>query len=320
MSFWKGKQIFKNLEIAPGGIFKGYGHVDPGGRVYYVNNITGSSGNDGLSWNQAMDEPSTAVTASEVYRQLGGRAPTVTTNDYVRNTIVMQGTATPYTALTDLGEHINFLGLGDNMLGNAAGIARLGADTGTGEYGILTTETVRGLYMFNLQFQGGATVAIAGFTNIYRSFLEYCGFFTNGSPVTTPTHGLRIIGAASGLHIKDCHWGNASGHLAGPLIGIGLEGTHFHICIVEGCHITGITSGFYCSSSTVNNWGSVVRHNYIGGQGDSVCAIGIDDDDAVGQIVYMGNWIDATTATDIEARGTLRSIGNIKYTGFIANT
>ncbi len=48
------------------------------GRTYFVNNITGSSTNDGLSWANAMDEVSTAITASEVYRQLGGAAPDVT--------------------------------------------------------------------------------------------------------------------------------------------------------------------------------------------------------------------------------------------------
>ena len=57
------------------------------GRVYYVNNITGSSTNDGRSWGAPFDQPSTAITASETYRQLGGGAPDVSTNDYVRNTI-----------------------------------------------------------------------------------------------------------------------------------------------------------------------------------------------------------------------------------------
>ena len=309
-------RIERKLIFAPGAIVEGSwnGMFDMGGRTYYVNNITGAATNDGLSWNSAMDEVSTAVTASETYRALPA-----TLNEYIRNTIVVQGTGTAYTAITDCGEHINVIGLGDNMLGNAAGIARMGADTGTG-YGILTTTTVRGLYLYNLQFQCGETASAVKFTNIFRSTFEYCGFFTNGTPGGPPHSAFRVIGAAGGLHLKDCHWGNASGSGNASDIGISLEGTHFHICLVEGCHITGITNGVYVSTATVNNWGSVFRNNYIGGDGAAVCAIGVNDDDAAGQIVYQNNFIDATTATDIEARGTLRSIGNMKYTAFVANS
>ena len=54
-------------DLADGGAVYGY----PGdyyGRIYYVNNITGDSSYDGLSWDTPFDEVSTAITASETYR------------------------------------------------------------------------------------------------------------------------------------------------------------------------------------------------------------------------------------------------------------
>ena len=68
-----------------------------GAKTYYVNNITGSSTNDGLSWKNAMDQVSTAVTASEAHR-----ATLTTNNGNVRNTIYVQGTKTAYTLITAL--------------------------------------------------------------------------------------------------------------------------------------------------------------------------------------------------------------------------
>lgn len=280
------------------------------GLTYYVNNITGDSGNDGLSWNSAMDEVSTAVTASETYRALAASG-----NDNVRNTIVIQGTDTAYTALTDVGEHVNLIGLGDNMLGNVAGIARIGADSGTG-YGITTTTTARGVNFYNLQFQGGGNNSVVKFTNIFRSTYEYCGFFTNGNPVTSPSYGFRIIGTCGGLHLKDCHWGNASGHLAGVRVGMSIEHTHYHICIVEGCHITGQDIGVFVDSDCVNAWGSVFRNCYIGGDA-AIATVGVDDDSTTGHIIWMNCFMHATTDFALANDATGRVIGCITADGFV---
>ena len=81
MTFWRGKQKFAHLEVVPGGTFKGYGNIDPNGRVYYVNNITGGSATTGLSWTDPFDQIDTAITASEAFRTAGERAPAVSTND-----------------------------------------------------------------------------------------------------------------------------------------------------------------------------------------------------------------------------------------------
>ncbi len=281
------------------------------GRVYYVNNITGASGNNGLSWGSAMDEIETAVTASEVYRKLPA-----TTNEYIRNTIVIQGTGTPYTHLTDVGEHINFIGLGDNPLGNAAGIVRVGADTGR-DYGILTTETVRGNYFYNIQFQAGGLQAAVKFTNIFRTTFERCGFFTNGAPETSPTYGFWTIGPASGLHLKDCYWGNASGATAFAANGLYINGTHFHNCLVEGCYITGTATGVYIGSNASNSWGSLFRDCYMGGGSSTACEIGIDDNTAVGHIRYQNCYLDAADPIEPSNDGT-RFVGCIAENAFVS--
>ncbi len=119
------------------------------GRTYYVNNILGSSTNDGLSWGTAMDEVSTAITASETYRQLGGvvGGASVTTNDYVRNTIVVQATGTAYSAISALPNYTDIIGLGATPRGNGAGIVRIdGAGAADAMAG-----TARGLGLYNLQ-------------------------------------------------------------------------------------------------------------------------------------------------------------------------
>ena len=58
--------VYRKLKMFPGAVIEGaLGPLfDTGGTTYYVNNITGSSTADGLSWNSAVDEFSPAVTKS----------------------------------------------------------------------------------------------------------------------------------------------------------------------------------------------------------------------------------------------------------------
>ena len=140
--------VTKEFEMAPGAVFKGSigAMFDRGGRTYYVNNITGASTNDGLSWNSAMDEVSTAITASETFRQLQG----TDTNDYIRNRIIVQGTGTAYTSLTALPSYCDLIGLGSEVRGNGSGIARIGSDANTTPASGVDASAVRGLYMEGL--------------------------------------------------------------------------------------------------------------------------------------------------------------------------
>jgi len=89
--------VYRKLKLYPGAIVEGaWNGFDRGGKTYYVNNITGSPTADGLSWNSCVDQPSAAIILSEASRVIH---PGTTTNDYIKNTIVIQGTGTAYDAL-----------------------------------------------------------------------------------------------------------------------------------------------------------------------------------------------------------------------------
>lgn len=285
--------IYRKLIMEPGAIVEGsWGNsFDPNGRTYYVNNITGSSTNDGLSWNNPMDEVSTAITASEAYRQLQG----TDTNDYIRNKIIVQGTGTAYTAITALPSYCDIIGLGADSAGNGAGIARIGADSGTSE-GVLATATARGVNFYNLQFQAGtAGYAFKG-TNLFRSAFYHCTFATNGSPGGAPAAGFEM-GIAGGVNFYDCLWNNQSSTANQFTIGFNITSTHFHGCKVEGCYIGGDT-GVKIAATCVNGWGSWFKDCYIG-QLSETCAIGVDDNATTGHIIYANCQVQATDAFDL---------------------
>ena len=64
--------------------------LDYPGLIYYVNNISGSASNSGLSWDDAFAEVSTAVTAWNT-------AQALLTDVQSRGIIFIAGTATAYT-------------------------------------------------------------------------------------------------------------------------------------------------------------------------------------------------------------------------------
>lgn len=282
-----------------------------GNRIYFVNNITGASTNDGLSWREPFAQVSEAISASETHR-----ATLTTNNQDVRNQIFVQGTATAYTALTALPLHCDLIGVGDCFYGNGDGIPRIGADSGTGVGGAICTATVRGLYVNGFQFQGGGSSYAVQFANVFRTKFENCGFFTSGSPAGTPAAGFRVTGAAGGLVIKDCHWGSNSSLTTFPTIGFEAAGTYFHNSKIEDCYIAGDT-GIKIAAGCINGYGSIVKNNYIG-YGGETCNIGVDDNATAGHIIYAGNYIFATTALDLENNGTGRAIGNMAANAFVA--
>lgn len=308
--------VYRELKMFPGARISGQlGPLyDPGGRTYYVNNITGSSTGQGDSWNDAMDDVDTAVTASEVYRKLQ-----VATNRYIRNTIVIQGTNTAYDLLDDVGENINFIGLGTNMLGYGYGVARIGVDAGsTG--GIVTTELVEGDYFYNLQFQAGATAYCASFAHILKTTFEYCGFFVNGTANASPAAGFEVASTkqASGLHLKDCHWGCSGGASWWPTHGIRIRGTHLHNCIVEGCHIAGKTAAVKLESTVLRSDGSVFRDCYLGrGSALSGCTTSVDDDADPGETIYQNCFVNGSTDFALANDASGRVIGCVAGSSFV---
>ena len=224
------------------------------GRTYYVNNILGSSTNDGLSWGTAMDEISTAITASETYRQLGGvvGGASVTTNDYVRNTIVVQATGTAYSAISALPNYTDIIGLGATPRGNGAGIVRIdGAGTADAMAG-----TARGLGLYNLQAMQSSAGSFYGLdlATCFRSTFENMGFVNNGSA------GIRVVQGGS-IVMNEVHCGHDT---VAQLYGLYVAGsTNFNACLITNSDFFGDTAGVYLSNTTMKE--TVFRDCHAGG-------------------------------------------------------
>ena len=207
----KGIHKFRRIEVTPGGASYGFGNYNTLGRVYFVNNITGGSANDGTTWDRAMDQPQTAITASEVYRQDRGSS---NTNDYIRNTVVIQGTGTAYTAVTAIPNYTDLIGLGAAPRGNGAGIAKI---DGAGAADALSVDSngCRGLFMVNLQFNQSTAgnFYAADFAKLFRSRIEGCTFTNSGYG------GLRIV-LGGGVDMVDCASTNDTlAQISGLLLG-----------------------------------------------------------------------------------------------------
>ena len=289
------------------------------GRTYFVNNITGVSTNDGLSWANAVAEVSQAVTLSEAYRELGGDPGdrTATTNDYVRNTIVVQGTGTAYTKLTALPSYCDIVGIGANVRGTNQGVPRIGSDT-VAESGCAVTDTVRGLGVYNMQFQAGINKYCLSVASMYRSEFVNCSFMTNGAATGNPTAAIYSSAAMGSVVFKDCFIGSSCSVDTEPDIGMKIEGTHFHNCLVEDCFICGL-QGVTIASTCVNNWGSMFKNNYIGDASQTMSICVNDDSAGHAHIVYAGNYLRASgIALDLETDGGGRAIGNYEINGFVA--
>jgi len=270
--------------------------ADYPGRVYFVNNITGSSSNDGLSWAYPFDEVSTAITASEAYRQAQG----TDTNDYQRNQIYVQGTGTAYTALTALPNYCDLIGVGAEVRGNGTGIARIGADANTTPASAVDATGVRGLYMEGLQFQAGSGYAAFDCADIFRSTIKNCAFFSNSTAVE-PSAGLTWA-RASGLVVDGCHWGGASGS-GDPAIGIHVSGTHFHNTVIRNCYIIGDV-GIQIDVACTSTYYSIVENNWIG-SGYTEQTLSVDDNSAQGHTVFRNN--------QLATNGTLATGGSLRW-------
>jgi len=302
------KGVAKLSDLADGQGAYGYPGDYPG-RVYYVNNITGASGNDGLSWKTPFAQISQAITAAEAYRQL----PSLATNEYIRNIIYVQGTGTAYTALTALPNYCDIIGIGAESRGNGAGIVIIGANGADGIAG-----SARGLGMYNLQFVSGGAFWCADFVNLFRSRIENCAF--QGTTAASDG-GMRFTGAAGGLFIKNCHW-KGSGDVINK-VGIQAQGTHFNESVIEDCVIGGTTAGVLIDSTVKNGDQTVFRHNFIGDTGLGGCVTAIDDNqpaDLVGYMQYIDNAVMGTNLITIANSGAARCHGNYSANSFVAVT
>ncbi len=248
----KGKHKFRHIEVVPGGASYGFGTYNTLGRTYFVNNITGSSANDGTTWDRAMAEPETAITASEVYRQDRG---SVSTNDYIRNTIVIQGTGTAYGAVTAIPNYTDILGLGADPRGNGTGITKIDG-AGAADALAVSSSGCRGLFMVNMQFNQSSAGSFYGadFAKLFRSRIEGCTFTNNG------TGGLRIV-LGGGVVIRDCA---ATNDTVAQLTGLTLgNGATVNNCKIVDCEWFGDTQGVLFSA--VAGKQTVFKDTYAGG-------------------------------------------------------
>ena len=309
--------VYRKLNLFPGAIVTGSwnGSFDQGGTTYYVNNITGNSTADGLSWNNPCDQVSTAITLSEASRLIH---PGTTTNDYIRNKIIVQGTGTAYTKLTALPLYCDIIGLGADVRGTNQGVPRIGSDT-VAESGCVLTATVRGLGVYNMQFQAGLDKVCLQIASMYRSEFVNCSFMTNGAATGNPTAAIYVTTALGSTIFKDCFIGSSGSKDTEPDIGFKIEGTHFHNCLVENCFICGL-QGVTIAATCTTNYGSIFKNNFIGDASQTM-TICVNDDSTGGDahIIYAGNYLIASgLALDLENQGAGRAIGNYEINGFVA--
>jgi hypothetical protein len=279
------------------------------GMVYYVNNVSGSASNDGLTWDTAFAQIATAVTAVGTFQAAASDVET-------RCIIYIAGTATAYTGLTALPSYCDLVGVGASIRGNGSGIPRIGSDTAAEDGVLMASTDIRGTNFYNLQFQAGTAKSCFTIRNIYRSEFHNCAFMVNGVAASCTTGFTCAKG--SGVIMDNCHWGTSSN--VEPTLGLSVTGTHWHHCKVTNCEITGLTAAVSIDATTTSNYGSVFKHNLIGSN-YGTCAIGISDASTVGNIIYAGNYINATKSNEIATAATtsvLRFPGNLVANAFAA--
>ncbi len=287
------------------------------GRTYYVNNITGSSTGNGLSWGDAMDEPSTAITASAA-----NRATHATNDTYILDNIILQGTATAYVGIVTLPSYCRFIGIGANPYGNGTGIPRLGADAYTtavagGMTGAAdSTGEVRGMYLSGIQWQSPGTVDCFQVRYIFRSTIEDCAFFTSGTASAQPTAGIDITTAAGGLIVRDCAIGAGNASTVDRAVSGFNIGGSFTNSLVEDCSILGSARGVLVASGT-SGQGSVFRRCMIGDVGMGACQVGIADTATVGMIQFQDCYINSAVDPIAVTNDDTRFVGCIANAGYV---
>lgn len=302
----------QRLELYAGGISPVDYFDEPPGKTYYVNNITGSSGNDGLSWGTAFAEISQAITAQiAASLALTGVAATAA-GFYGRDRIFVMGTGTAYTALTALPSMCDIIGIGAEPRGNGTGIVIVGANGADGIAG-----TARGLGLYNMQFRAGGSFWCADFVSLFRSVIDHCVFHTN---TAAADGGLRFTSASGGLWIKNCHWTGDNDYI--NKVGIQASGTHLNESLIENCVIGGTTAGILIDNTVINGDQTVFRNNHIGDTGKG-CTIAIDDNqpaNAVGWVNYANNSVMGTDLITVANNGAARVHGNVSANAYVAVT
>ncbi len=282
-------------DLADGASVWGYPGDYPG-RVYYVNNIDGSSGNDGLSWDRAFAQPSQAISASETFR-----ATHASGNDNIANRIFIQGTNTMYTELTDSGERCDLVGISAGTMYDAgSGQPRIG---GPAASGIEDATNSRGNGWYNLQFNFGGSSGY-GFSNtawVQRSrFIECCFMMS----AVSATAGLNLTSISGTIFERNWFVSNAAGQ---PTYGVTISGQNSDCLWIGNNFAAGSTAIFNLGSAT-HQVNTVWNGNYFLDAGTATD--GFVDASAGGYGMLAGNFF--SSATDpIDRQVNTNTVGNM---------
>ena len=249
----KGVSVLSDL--ADGGAVYGYPGDWPGA-IYYVNNITGNSGFDGLSWDTPFDEVNTAITASEAYR-----AARFSANNTVRNIIYVQGTGTAYANLTALPNYCDIIGVGADPRGDGTGIVVIKGAEADAAVGT----AVIGLYMTNIQFavSGGTSYNALDIAVMIQSTIENCTFTGSTANTANSNAAIRSTSHFAGNTIRNCVIGTTNGSNAFN-IGFDHSGGVGNNNLFEDNVILGVVHGVKVDAG-INDNGTVWKNNIIHG-------------------------------------------------------
>jgi hypothetical protein len=284
----KGRSSIHDLK--DGGAVDGYPGQYPG-QIYFVNNITGASGNDGLSWETAIDQLQKAIEVSEAFRLANSPVQT-------RNIIYVQGTGTIYDRLTSLPNWTDVIGVGANPRGNDSGIVTVGSITGSynGAVGSGSTTDMRGTNWYNIQFiAGSASYYAFKALTAFRSGFYNCTFGTHSTCAAGPLAGLYIV-TGSGITIDNCSTvANKAACVNGLKIGAdgGTSSGNFSQCQVINCNWHGSTNGVLNNAYLCDE--TIFKDNLIQGG-----TYGVSDTSTettlAGNAFYVGNYVIGGTA------------------------
>jgi len=269
------------------------------GVILYVDNIRGSSSNDGLTWDTPMDQISTAVTAWEAVRT--AYAAATTGSNYTRGIIYVQGTSTAYTALTALPNYCDIVGIGADPRGNGTGIASV---TGSSTTDTVSSTGVRGLGVYNMQFTGTGAAYGMNLAICFRSDFVNCAFMNR------TTGGLNIA-TGGGINISHCLFGGDTTYPVTALtVGTGGSGGgNFNQCLVEDSVFYGSTTGIVVSAYLCDQ--TVFKNNVVYG-GTYGIQDTCSDSNLASNAWYAGNFISAgTTALALTNNASNRAMGNL---------
>jgi hypothetical protein len=268
--------------------------------IYYVNNITGSSSNDGLSWGTALAQVSQAITKVIAFQ---AAQSTAALDTQARCIIYIAGTTTGYTALTALAGYTDYIGVGSSAYGNGTSVPVIGTTTGSG-IATLSTPTIRGAKFYNLQFScgAGATWCVDLQGAFIKGGFSNCSFLVSG---TSTTGGcLNAALAFAGNLVQHCQFSGDSGT---PAYGIYLVGGgSINNNIFEDNVIGGTTAAVYVAAGDDIN--TIWRNNTIG---INYGTYGVRDVGSTGLAVYAGNYcIGSTLGLSASTNPTQRCVGN----------